>query len=179
VAVVLRPGKTPGGVEVRAHLRRLIRHIRTRWHKTRITFRGDGHYARPEAMTWCENNGIDYIFGLSGTKPLARKVDEVADDIRTRRAIDNLPVLRGYTETRHKAKSWDRERRTVARITGGEKPKAILCASSEEACGRVNRTKKTVPSRIGRAKFEAAPPGPTVVCDELNVSLFRAAIAAH
>ncbi|MEY9418199.1 hypothetical protein ABIF69_004641 [Bradyrhizobium japonicum] len=27
-----------------------------------------------------------------------------------------LPVLRGYTETRHKAKSWDRERRTVARI---------------------------------------------------------------
>ncbi|MHC2278703.1 hypothetical protein ACVME8_005314 [Bradyrhizobium diazoefficiens] len=78
--------------------------------------RGDGHYARPEAMAWCETNGIDYIFGLSGTKPLARKVDEVADDIRTRRAIENLPVLRGYTETRHKAKSWDRERRTVARI---------------------------------------------------------------
>jgi hypothetical protein len=116
VAVVLRPGKTPGGVEVRAHLRRLVRHIRTRWHKTRITFRGDGHYARPEAMSWCENNGIDYIFGLSGTRPLARKVDEVADDIRTRRAIENLAVLRGYTETRHKAQSWDRERRTVARI---------------------------------------------------------------
>jgi hypothetical protein len=67
-------------------------------------------------MTWCETNGIDYIFGLSGTRPLARKVDEVADDIRTRRAIENLPVMRGYTETRHKAKSWDRERRTVARI---------------------------------------------------------------
>jgi hypothetical protein len=32
-------------------------------------------------MSWCENNGIDYIFGLSGTKPLARKVDEVADDM--------------------------------------------------------------------------------------------------
>src|ERR1700683_1988126 len=116
VAVVLRPRQTPGGVEGRAHLRRLVGHIRTRWHKTRITFRGDGHYARPEAMTWCENNGIDYIFGLSGTKPLARKVDEIADDIRTRRATENLPVLRGYTETRHQAKSWDRERRTVARI---------------------------------------------------------------
>jgi hypothetical protein len=67
-------------------------------------------------MTWCENNGIDYIFGLSGTKPLASKVDQVADDIRIRRAIENLPVLRGYTETRHNAKSWDIERRTVARI---------------------------------------------------------------
>jgi len=50
VAVVLRPGKTPSGIEVRAHLRRLVRHIRWRWPKTRIAFRGDGHYARPEAM---------------------------------------------------------------------------------------------------------------------------------
>lgn len=30
VAVVLRPGKTPSGVEVRAHLRRLVRHVRKR-----------------------------------------------------------------------------------------------------------------------------------------------------
>jgi len=67
-------------------------------------------------MTWCENNGIDYIFGLSGTKPLARKVDEVTDDIRTRRAIENLPVLRGYTETRHQANPGIAERRAVARI---------------------------------------------------------------
>ena len=35
VAVVLRPGKTPSGVEVRAHLRRLVRHIRRRWPNTR------------------------------------------------------------------------------------------------------------------------------------------------
>jgi Transposase DDE domain group 1 len=41
---------------------------------------------------------------------------KVADDIRTLRTIENLPVLRGYAESRHKAKSWDRERRTVARI---------------------------------------------------------------
>jgi hypothetical protein len=120
VAVILRPGKTPGGVEVRAHLRRLVRRIRTRWLTTRITFRGDGHYARPEAMNWCEDNGIDYIFGLSGTKPLARKVDEIADDIRTRRAIEHLSVLRGYAETRHQAKSWDRERRAIARIEATE-----------------------------------------------------------
>jgi hypothetical protein len=68
-----------------------------------------------EAMTWCENNGIDHIFGLSGTKPLASKVDKVAEDIRTQHAIDNLAVLRSYTEARPKAKSWDRERCTVAR----------------------------------------------------------------
>jgi len=116
VAVVLRPGKTPGGVEVRAHLRRLVRHIRHRWTKTRITFRGDGHYARPEAMDWCEKNGVDYVFGLPGSKPLSRKVDDVADAVRTERAVSDKPVVRDYAETRHKAGSWNRVRRAVARI---------------------------------------------------------------
>ena len=116
VAVVLRSGKTPSGVEVRAHLRRLVRHIRQRWTRTRITFRGDGHYARSEAMEWCEVNHIDYVFGLPGSKPLAKKIDEAADAVRTERALSNKPVVRGYAETRHKAKSWSRERRAVARI---------------------------------------------------------------
>jgi len=116
VAFVLRPGKTPSGIEVRAHLRRLVRHIRKRWTKTRITFRGDGHYARPEAMQWCEDNGVDYVFGLPGSKPLLKKVDEAADAVRTERATLGKDVVRGYTQTRHKAKSWNRERRAVARI---------------------------------------------------------------
>src|SRR3954451_14391354 len=70
VAIVLRPGKTPSGIEVRAHLRRLVRRIRTRWPLTHITIRGDSHYARPEAMAFCEQNGISYLFGLAGTRPL-------------------------------------------------------------------------------------------------------------
>ena len=113
---MLRPGKTPSGVEVRAYLRRLVRHIRQRWTRTRITFRGDGHYARPEAMEWCEANRVDYVFGLPGSKPLAKKIDEAAEAVRTERAVSNKPVVRGYAETRHKAKSWSRERRAVARI---------------------------------------------------------------
>ena len=116
VAVVLRPGKTPGGVEVRAHLRRLVRHIRKCWPKTRITFRGDGHYARPEAMTWCEKNGADYVFGLPGTQPLSKKVDDKADEVRVERALENKDIVRGYAETRHRAGSWTCERRAVARI---------------------------------------------------------------
>ena len=64
VAMILRPGKTPSGIEVRGHLRRLVRRIRRHWPTTRITIRGDGHYGRPEVMDWCEANGVDYVFGL-------------------------------------------------------------------------------------------------------------------
>jgi hypothetical protein len=116
VAVILRPGKTPSGKEIRGHLRRLVRPIRRRWPATRITIRGDGHYGRPEVMEWCEANGVDYLFGLPGNAVLDRLVDEAADDIRTRRALDQKPSLRGFAETRYRAKSWKRERRACARI---------------------------------------------------------------
>jgi Transposase DDE domain group 1 len=116
VAVVLRPGKTPSGVEVRGHLRRLVRHIRARWKTTRITFRGDGHYARPEAMDWCEASGVDYVFGLTGTPALAKKVDGTADAVRTERAVADKAAVRDYTQARHRAGTWGRERRAVARI---------------------------------------------------------------
>jgi hypothetical protein len=75
VAFILRPVRTPSGREVRGHVRRLIRRIRLHWPRTRITLRGDGHYARPEVMTWCEANDLDYIFGLPGNTVL--KADTV------------------------------------------------------------------------------------------------------
>ena len=116
VAMILRPGKTPAGREIRGHVRRLVRRIRSRWSKTRILIRGDGHYGRPEVMDWCEQNGVDYVFGQPGNCVLDRLVDEAADDIQTRRALDHKPALRGYAETRYQAKSWTIERRACARI---------------------------------------------------------------
>jgi hypothetical protein len=116
VVVLLRPGKTPSGEEVRNHLRRLIHRIRRHWPQTRITIRGDGHYGRPEPMAWCEQNRVDYIFGLPGNTVLARLVEPAADDVRVRRAEANAPLLRRYAEIIYRAKSWTRERRVAARI---------------------------------------------------------------
>jgi hypothetical protein len=116
VAVVLRPGKTPSGREVRGHVRRLVRHIRRSWPATRIMLRGDGHYARPEAMDWCEDNGVTYLFGLTGSRPLTAKVEATTDAVRTCRALEDADAVRDFAETRHQAKGWRRERRAVARI---------------------------------------------------------------
>jgi hypothetical protein len=116
VAVLLRPGKTPSGLEIRNHLRRLIRRIRQYWPHTRLTIRGDGHYGRPEIMAWCEANDIDYVFGLPGNKVLDRLVEPAADDLRVRRAEEQAAIVRGYTETRYGAKSWHCQRRVAARI---------------------------------------------------------------
>jgi hypothetical protein len=116
VAVLLRPGKTPSGIEVRGHLRRLVRQLRQHWPQTRITLRGDGHYGRPEMMAFCEAAGIGYVFGLPTNATLRGLVEAAADDVRVRRAEDDAPVLRRYAETRYGARSWSQPRRVVARI---------------------------------------------------------------
>ena len=87
VAVILRPGKTPSrrrGARSSApagpaHPPALADH--PHHHPRRRPLRP------PEVMDWCEDNGIDYVFGLAGTKAAGgRKVDEAADDIRAVRA---------------------------------------------------------------------------------------------
>jgi hypothetical protein len=116
VAVILRPGKTPSGKEVRGYLRRLLRRIRGHWPKTRLTIRGDGHYGRPEVMDFCETHGLDYLFGVTGTATLHAAVEHVADPIRVERAETGAAAVRGFAETRYAARSWKRQRRVVARI---------------------------------------------------------------
>ena len=116
VAVLLRPGKTPSGEEILDRLRRLVRRIRLHWPNTRLTIRGDSHYGRPEVMAWCEANGLDYIFGLSGNAVLDRLVEPIADEVRVRRALSQAPAVRYHTEIRYGAKSWRSERRVAARI---------------------------------------------------------------
>ena len=96
VAVLLRPGKTPSGVEFRTLLRHLVRRIRRHWPRTRLTFRGDSHYGRTEAMAWCEANGVDYIFGLAGNAALHGLAYDAGDDLKVRRAEAGADKIRGF-----------------------------------------------------------------------------------
>src|SRR5208283_3456734 len=121
--------KTPSGEEVRSHLRRMVRRIRSHWPDTRITVRGDSHYGRREVMAWCEANAL-----------LDQMVEPIADDVRVRRAeaqarlvamrraeppVDTARLrhaeaqanaVRRHTEVSYGAKSWKCQRRVAARI---------------------------------------------------------------
>ncbi len=116
VAVLLRPGKTPSGVEVRTLLKHLTRRIRRHWPRTRLTFRGDSHYGRREAMDWCEANGVDYIFGLAGNAALHNLSYQAGDDLKVRRAEAGADRMRGFADFAYAARSWNRQRRVVARL---------------------------------------------------------------
>ena len=67
-------------------------------------------------MAWCEDNGVDYIFGLAGNSVLHRLSYEVADDLRVRRAEAGAGRMRGFAAFAYAARSWGRQRRVVARL---------------------------------------------------------------
>jgi Transposase DDE domain group 1 len=117
VAIFLRPGKTPDGIEVAMVLRHVVRAIRARWPRVEILIRGDSHYGRPEAMAWCERHRVGYIFGLAGNQVLLRRVTAEAERV----ALDRLDApadskVRRYAELRYGAKTWKTERRVIARV---------------------------------------------------------------
>ena len=116
VVMILREGKTPGGREVGTVIKHLTRRIRRHFPQTRITWRGDSHYGRPEAIAWCEDNAAGFIFGLAGNAVLDRLCREAADDLCVRRAEAGAETMRTFTSFPYQAKSWDKPRKVVARI---------------------------------------------------------------
>jgi hypothetical protein len=121
VAVILRPGKTPDGAEVALVLRHLIRRIRARWPKVDILVRGDSHYGRPEAMSWCERERVGYVFGLAGNKVLLRRVTGLAEEAAVSRIEEGADKVRRFGEFAYAAKTWNTERRVIARVEASDR----------------------------------------------------------
>jgi Transposase DDE domain group 1 len=117
VTAVLRPAKRPGGKEVRALLRRLLRAIRANWPKTEILLRADSHYCSPEVLDWCRANGLDYILGVAPTTTLRRHIGELEASTQARfEAAPKDGKTRRFKEFLDGAASWSRVERIIARV---------------------------------------------------------------
>jgi hypothetical protein len=120
VAVILRPGKTPDGPEVALVLRHVIRAIRRRWPKVDILVRGDSHYGRHEAMSWCERERVAYLFGLAGNPVLLARVAGLAEAAALERVEGGADKVRRFGAFAYAAKTWAAERRVIARVEASD-----------------------------------------------------------
>src|ERR1700684_3736382 len=120
ITAVLRPAKRPGGKEVRAFLRRLLRAIRANWPKTEILLRADSHYCSPEVLDWCRANGLDYILGVAPTTTLRRHIGDLEASTKARfEDAPNNGKARRFKEFLDGAASWSRVERIIARVEAG------------------------------------------------------------
>ena len=117
-------------------LKHLVRRIRRHWPRTRIVFRGDSHYGRPQAMAWCEANGVDYIFGLAGNSVLHALAHDVAVDLKKRRAEAGADRMRTFAAFAYAARSWNRKRAGHCPAGGDHARPSIPATSSPRSTAR-------------------------------------------
>jgi hypothetical protein len=121
-----------------------VQQIRTAWPEVKITLRGDSGFCRNELMSWCEANGVDFLFGLARNQRLRRIIGPQMWEATQRWNQTSKPA-RVFTEFFYKTKKrknkkgkitgWDRERRVVAKaehIDGKENPRFIVSSLSVE-----------------------------------------------
>ena len=78
LAAKLRPANMDAAAGSVQEVARIVKQIRQRWPKVGILLRADSGFARDELMTWCEANGVHFLFGLQKNE---RLVAEIADEL--------------------------------------------------------------------------------------------------
>ena len=120
VAAVLRPARRPKGVEIRGHLRRLVRAIRTHWPRVEILIRADGHYGVPEVIDLCRTMDVRFVLGAPTSARLRKHVVGLEAQVAARYvAKPGTDKVRRFTDFYDGAGSWSRTERIIARVETG------------------------------------------------------------
>jgi hypothetical protein len=119
-------------------IRRIVGQIRVAWPEVRIILRGDSGFCRNELMSWCENQGVDFVFGLARNQRL-RKIIGAQMHEATQQWKQTGKPARIFSEFEYKTKKkkggWDRERRVAAKaeqIDGKENPRFVVTSLRSE-----------------------------------------------
>jgi hypothetical protein len=121
-------------------IRRIIAQIRVAWPEVRIILRGDSGFCRNELMSWCESQGVEFVFGLARNQRL-RRIIGAQMHAATQQWQETGTAARVFSEFDYQAKKtkkggWDRERRVVAKaehIDGKENPRFVVTSLRSEA----------------------------------------------
>jgi hypothetical protein len=114
---------------------RIVRQIRARWPHVRILLRADSGFAREALMAWCEQNRVDYVFGLArNTRLVAMIADELAA-ARTMAENSGQPARRFKDFGWSTLASWSCRRRVIAKAewTKGEANPRFVVTSLKRA----------------------------------------------
>ena len=80
---------------------RIVRQIRARWPRVRILLRGDSGFCREPLMLWCEQNRVDYVFGLARNKRLEAEITAELQAVPRRSGPASPPAASRISPGRH------------------------------------------------------------------------------
>lgn len=129
----LRPSNIDAAAGSVEEVSRIVRLVRDRWPAVRIVLRGDSGFTRDDLMSWCENNGVDYLFGLSRNARLVRHIEDETLLAAARGCLSGGPARCFKDFVWNTRKSWSRPRRVVAKAEwtqGKDNPRFVVTSLS-------------------------------------------------
>jgi hypothetical protein len=123
----------------RQEIERIVAQIRTAWPSVKIILRGDSGFCRNELMSWCESQGVDFVFGMARNRKLRKIIGAQMHEATQQWNRTGKPA-RIFTEFEYQTKKtkkggWERQRRVAAKaehIDGKENPRFVVTSLTRE-----------------------------------------------
>lgn len=108
---------------------RIVSQLREAWPTVKLVLRADSAFAREELMSWCEANGVDYVFGLAKNQRLQRNITPQAASAKRLHQQTGQPE-RVFAEFWYQTRdSWSHPRRVIGKaehLAKGANPRFIV-----------------------------------------------------
>ena len=135
LAALLRPANIDASAGALEQAQRIVSHLRRVWPRVKILLRADSGFAREELMAWCEQNQVDYLFGLPRN---CRLQEAIAPELAQAQALSDQhqQPARRFTDLSYAPrKGWRRQRRVVAKaevLDRGPNPRFLVTSLSAQ-----------------------------------------------
>jgi len=129
----LRPANIDASAGALEEVDRIVGQIRSRWPAVRIVLRADSGFARDGLMAWCEDNRVDYLFGLARNPRLVAEIESELAEAAAESGASGAPARRFKDFLWTTLDSWSRRRRVVGKAewTQGEANPRFVVTSLE------------------------------------------------
>ena len=120
-----------GSVE---ELKRIVQRIREAWPQTRIIVRADSGFCRDWLMSWCEEEGVEYVLGMARNSRLVAEIEDELEEARLEHERTGHAVRRFKSFEYCTLDSWSRSRRVVGKaehLGRGSNPRFVVTSLSE------------------------------------------------
>jgi hypothetical protein len=129
----LRRSNIDGAEGAVEELSRIVGQIRQAWPEVRIIIRADSGFCRNDLMTWCEQNGVDYVLGLAKNERLKKEIIEEMKQAEAQFQTTQQPA-RVFKDFRYQTlTSWSCERRVIGKaefMEKGANPRFVVTSLS-------------------------------------------------
>src|SRR5271166_5555461 len=131
----LRTSNIDASADSVEELEPIVARIRQRWPAVKIQLRGDGGFCREKLMAWCEDQGLDYLFGLAQNPRLKKLIEAQMAQAQQQYQETQTPARVFHDFFYATEKTWSRERRVIAKaehLDKGANPRFVVTSLDVE-----------------------------------------------